>query len=154
MITFKKIQEQDQEFITKVYRSTREKELDLTNWPEDQKHRFTIMQMIAQLTDYEKNYKGATYEMVLYKKKPAGRLYLWETNNEIRIMDLSLLPEFQGKGIGRDILAGIVQSAKQKKKIASLHVIHGHPSKRMYERVGFKKVSETATHEYMEYNPV
>ena len=153
MITFKNVEDKDQQFIEMVYRSTREKELSLTNWPEDQKHRFIIMQSIAQLAEYKKNYKDAVYKIIRYKNKSAGRLYLWESNREIRIIDISLLPEFQGKGIGGKVLSDIIKSAKQQNKIVSLTVFHDNPVKKLYERLGFKKISHNNNREYMECKP-
>ena len=150
MVTFKNIEDKDYLFIEKVYYSTREKELNLTNWPEEQKRRFAIMQLIAQLAEYKNKFKGATCQIIIYKKKPAGRLYLWESNKEVRILDISLLPEFQSKGIGRFILTAIIKSARQKSKIVTLHVAHDNPAKKLYERVGFRKISDNKTHEYME----
>ena len=61
MITYKTIEDNDQPFIIKLFRSTREKELQLTDWPEDMKHKFILMQLMAQLTDYKSKYEGATY---------------------------------------------------------------------------------------------
>ena len=150
MIKFRNVDDKDQLFIEKVYRSTREKELSLTNWPEDQKQRFVIMQFMAQLTDYKINFKDATHQVILYQKKPAGRLYLWESDQEIRVIDITLLPEFQNKGIGRKILTDIIETAKQKNKKVTLHVVHGNPAKKLYERLGFKKVNNNNTHDYME----
>ena len=151
MITFKTIEDQDHPFILKVYRSTREKELLFTYLTEEQKNSFIWMQLTAQLTDYKKNYKGATYQIIVYNRKPAGRLYLWETINEIRILDISLLPEFQGKGIGTEILTNIIKSAKVKNKKVSLHVTHDNPAKNLYKRLGFKKIITSMTHDYMEF---
>jgi ribosomal protein S18 acetylase RimI-like enzyme len=153
MISFKTISPSDQSFIEKLYRSTREKELSITNWPEDQKQRFCIMQSIAQEADYKKNYKDASYQLILYKNKAAGRLYLWETDKEIHIIDISLLPEFQGKGIGRQILTDIIQSAKEKNKIVALRVVPDNPAKKLYEKLGFNTISKEATRDYMECNP-
>jgi ribosomal protein S18 acetylase RimI-like enzyme len=153
MITFKSIEPKDQSFIEKLYRSTREKELSTTNWPEDQKHRFCIMQSIAQETDYKKNYKDASYQIILYKNKPAGRLYVWESDTKIHIIDISLLPEFQHKGIGTKILTGIINTAKQKNKIVCLHVIPANPAKKLYERLGFKTIRNEASRDYMECKP-
>jgi ribosomal protein S18 acetylase RimI-like enzyme len=150
MITYKNIETKDQEFIERVYRSTREIELNLTSWPEDQKQRFIIMQLMAQLTEYNNKFKNASYQVLLFKKKPAGRLYTWESNSEIRIIDISLLPEFQGKGIGTKVLTDIIGSAKQRSKTVTLYVAHGNPVKKLYERLGFKKISDSTTHEYME----
>ncbi len=153
MITFKNIENRDQRFIEKLYRSTREKELNLTNWPEEVKHSFIIMQLTAQLADYKSKYPGATFQVILYKKKQAGRLYLWESKNDIHIIDISLLPEFQGKGIGNKILKELINSARQKSKMVSLYVIRDNPAKRLYQRLGFKKVSDNNMHEYMECHP-
>jgi hypothetical protein len=78
MITFKTIEEKDQSFIEQVYRSTREKELSSTNWPEEQKKRFVIMQSMAQELEYRNKFSNAHYQLILYKKQPAGRLYIRE----------------------------------------------------------------------------
>ena len=151
MIIFRHIEDNDSPFIEKVYRSTRENELLFTNWTEEQKKTFVLMQLNAQLADYKRNYKGATYELVFFNKQPVGCLYLWETNYEIRVLDISLLPEFRGNGIGSSILKEIIVSARLKNKFISLHVEHNNPAKKLYERLGFKGKSSSDTHEYMEY---
>jgi ribosomal protein S18 acetylase RimI-like enzyme len=153
MIAFRTIEEKDQPFVEKVYRSTREKELSSTNWPEEQKHRFVIMQSMAQELEYKNKFKDSTYQLILYKKIPAGRLYLWESDKELRVLDISLLPEFQGKGIGGKILTDIINSAHKKNKIVCLHVAPGNPAKKLYERLGFKFIRNEATREYMECKP-
>lgn len=151
MITYKHIEDKDRPFIEKVYRSTREEELLFTYWTEEQKNTFVLMQLNAQVADYKNNYKEATYELILYHKKPVGYLYLWETRNEIRILDISLLPEFRENGIGTFILKEIIASAGLKKKFISLHVAHNNPAKNLYKRLGFKVMSNCITHIYMEY---
>ena len=77
MIQLRPVEEKDNLFIETVYRSTREDELSLTNWPEQQKKAFIIMQSMAQLAEYKKNYPGAAFQIIIYKKQPAGRLYTW-----------------------------------------------------------------------------
>ena len=153
MVTFRNVEDKDQQFIEIVYRSTREKELSLTNWTEDEKHRFIIMQSIAQLAEYKKNYKDAVYKIICYKNKPAGRLYLWESNHEIRVIDISLLPKFRSKGIGGKILRDIIQVARQQNKIVSLNVVRNNPAKKLYERVGFTTISTNNDRDYMECKP-
>ena len=150
MITFKTIEDKDQSFIEKVYRGTREKELLFTYLTEAQKTNFILMQLKAQLADYKMNYEGATYQIIVYNKKSVGRLYLWETENNIRVLDISLLPEYQGRGIGTEILSNIIMSAKLKNKLVSLHVAKNNPAKNLYLRLGFKKNSEDLMNYYME----
>ena len=150
MITFKTIEDKDQLFIEKVYRSTREKELLFTYFTEAQKTNFILMQLTAQLADYKMNYKEATYQIIVYNKKSVGRLYLWETKNDIRVLDIELLPEYQGRGIGTEILSNIIKSARLKTKIVSLHVSQNNPAKNLYLRLGFKKISGDMINDYLE----
>ncbi len=49
MVLLRPVQEKDDLFIEEVYRSTREAELSLTNWSEQQKNAFSSMQSMAQL---------------------------------------------------------------------------------------------------------
>jgi GNAT superfamily N-acetyltransferase len=150
MITLKTVEAKDQLFIEKLYRSTRENELNFTNWTEEEKNIFCLSQMFAQLAEYKNKYKDATYQVIIYKKKPVGRLYLNESDKETRVLDISILPAFRGRGIGRSILTDIIKKARQKNKITTLNVAIGNPAKKLYESIGFKKISASNTHEYME----
>ena len=53
MLLSKYCTENDIQFIVAVYRSTREEELKLTNWTEEQKSAFIYMQSMAQLAEYK-----------------------------------------------------------------------------------------------------
>lgn len=153
MITFKPLQNSDEDFIERLYRSTREKELSTTNWPEDQKQRFVRMQLMAQMAEYSAKYRNGNFRIILYKKKPAGRLFLFESPDEIRVIDISLLPEFKGKGIAKKILSDLIESAGKNNKKISLHVSRDNvPAKKLYEGLGFKKLSELGMYDYMEWN--
>lgn len=112
MITLKKFGPDHQPFIEALYRSTREAELQLTNWTEDQKSAFCHMQQFAQLADY-RSQPGASHQVICYKKKPAGRLFCWEWAEEIRLADISLLPGFRGRGIGRAVLPELMATARR-----------------------------------------
>ena len=72
MLQLKLVEEKDKLLIETIYRTTREDELNLTNWPESQKQAFVSMQSTAQLAEYKKNYPGASYQIIIWKRKPAG----------------------------------------------------------------------------------
>ena len=152
MITLKKFGSPHQAFIEALYRSTREAELRLTNWTEEQKTMFCRMQQFAQLADYRSK-PGASHEVVFYQKKPVGRLFCWESATEIRLADISLLPEFRGKGIGRAVLTGLINTARRKKKPLTLHVAAHNPARRLYESLGFRTVWAENDAERMELRP-
>ena len=153
MIELRPVAENDTLFIEAVYRSTREAELNLTNWSEQQKNAFSVMQSMAQLAEYKKNYPGASFQIVLYKQKPAGRFYTWENDNEIRLMDITLLPQFRSKGIGTDLLQDLIKKSNEVKKKISLHVEAANPALKLYKRLGFIRIKNNGRHYYMERNP-
>ena len=153
MISFRQIKDSDILFIEKVYRSTREKELNITNWNEEQKNAFIVMQSMAQEAEYKKNYPNAFFEIILYNKQPAGRLYTWETPTEIRLIDISLLPVFRGKGIGTKILEDLIKTSLEKQISVTLHVEPDNPALQLYLRFGFKHIKDNGRHMFMERLP-
>jgi ribosomal protein S18 acetylase RimI-like enzyme len=85
---------------------------------------------------------------------PAGRLYVHPRANEIRIMDIALLPEFRGQGIGTFLLKQILAEGKEQQKPVTIHVENFNPAMRLYERLGFKKkASASPVYELMEWRP-
>lgn len=150
MIHLRPVEEKDTLFIEAVYRSTREGELSLTNWAEQQKQAFIIMQSMAQLAEYKKNYPGAVYQVIEYNNKSAGRLFTWETENQIRIIDIALLPSYRGKGIGSTLLKELIQQSNSSQKKLSLHVEPDNSALNLYRRLGFEHISNNGRHYYME----
>ena len=153
MIQLRPVEEKDTLFIEAVYRSTREAELNLTNWSEQQKNAFSMMQSTAQLAEYKKNYPGASFRIILYKQKPAGRFYTWENDNEIRLVDITLLPQFRSKGIGTGLLQDLIKKSNKVQKKISLHVEPVNPALHLYRRLGFIHIKNNGRHYYMERNP-
>ena len=153
MIQLRSIQENDMKFIESVYRSTREAELALTNWSEQQKQAFTVMQSMAQLAEYKKNYPGAVYQIITYNKKDAGRFYTWETENDIRIIDITVLPAYRGKKIAAYLLNKMIERSNTVQKKLSLHVLPHNPVLQFYRRLGFEIIKTNGAHFYMERKP-
>ncbi len=150
-ILLEKSKPTDQPFLEQLYYSTREDELMQINWSEQQKQQFSIMQFIAQKSDYEKRYPNAIQQIIYVKKKAAGCLYTNETDNNIHVIDIALLPQFRNKGVGKFILQQLKNKAKKQQKTMSLNVIKTNPAKHLYERLGFISIKEDGIREYMEY---
>lgn len=152
-ISLRKVNEGDFSFLRKVYRSAREEELSRSGMSEDDKNRFIEFQFNAKHAHYSQAYKDAEFDLILLDNKPAGRLYIWRTETQIRIMDIALLPESQGKGVGTSILKSIILESEKSNKKISIHVEYYNPGLRLYERLGFKKVDDTGIYFYMERIP-
>jgi len=153
MIQLRPVEEKDAAFIEAVYRTTREAELSLTNWSEYQKSAFTSMQSAAQLADYKTKFPDARFQIIIYNKKEAGRFYTCETGNEIRLLDITILPEFTGQGIGTNLLHRLIQRSNKVQKKISLHVITSNPALRLYQRLGFVLIKNDGFRYYMEREP-
>jgi len=153
VIELRTVKEKDDSFIEAVYRSTREDELKITNWPEQQKMAFIIMQSMAQLAEYKTKFPDAAYQVIIFNKQDAGRFYTLENDTEIRLIDITLLPRFRGKGIGTFLLEELIQKSKKVQKKISLHVDPVSPALHLYQRLGFIHVKNNGRHYYMERQP-
>ena len=153
MIQLRPVEEKDAAFIEAVYRTTREAELNLTNWSEHQKKAFISMQLTAQLTEYKTKFPDASFQVIIYNKKDAGRFYTSENENEIRLLDITLLPQFRGKGIGKHLLQRLMQRSNKVKKKIALHVIASNPALKLYQRSGFVYIKKDGFYYYMEREP-
>ncbi len=153
MIELRQAEEKDDSFIETVYRSTREDELKLTQWTEQQKWAFIKMQSMAQLAEYKTKFPGAAFQVIIYKKQDVGRFYTWENEYEIRLIDITLLPQFRGKGIGTSLLQGLIKKSNKVQKKISLHVEPGNPALLLYRRLGFIYIKNNGRHYYMERSP-
>ena len=58
------------------------------------------MQLDAQHTYYQEHYDGAAFDVILVDAQPAARLYVDRQDDEIRIVDIALLPEYCNRGFG------------------------------------------------------
>ncbi len=138
-ISFRAINDQDQEFLYQVYASTRLMELAVTGWTQEAVDNFLRQQFDFQHQDYMKNYRSAQFDLILGDHNPIGRLYLDRRQKEIRIIDIALLPQFRRQGIGAGIFRDLINEADEHQLHLSLHVETDNPILPFYERLSFKK---------------
>ncbi len=144
----------DEDFLYRVYASTRQEELAQVGWDEAQKAAFLRMQFDAQARYYREHYAGAQFLVILAEDQPAGRLYVIRWPAEIRIMDIALLPEHRGAGIGTKLLGDLISEAEASGKPLSIHVERFNVrALRLYERLGFEEVADKGVYLLMERSP-
>jgi ribosomal protein S18 acetylase RimI-like enzyme len=149
-IALRPVSSSDREFLLKVYASTREEELRLVGWSPDQKAAFVQMQFEAQDAYYREHYHPATFDVIEVDGEPVGRLYVARWEDEIRIIDIALLPEHRGRGIGTSVIRGLLDEAAATGKRLSVHVELNNPARGLYERLGFVPVGEHGLYVLME----
>ena len=142
---------EDEAFLSKLYATTRDLEMALTGWDAAQKEAFLRMQFQLQTTHYRKHYGDALFQIILRDNAPIGRIYVHYGPSEIRLMDIALLPEYRGSGIGGFILQNLLGEAARLCKPVTLHVEKFNPALRLYERLGFRVIEDLGINLYMEW---
>ncbi|MCC6536128.1 MAG: GNAT family N-acetyltransferase [Bryobacterales bacterium] len=127
----------DEAFLLHLYGTTRAWELAQVPWDEAQKAAFVQSQFELQRTHYRRYYAGASFDIVVAGGERAGRLYVLRQPHDIRIIDLAVLPEWRGQGLGSALLSALAGEGRQSRRPVSLHVETHNPARRLYERHGF-----------------
>lgn len=156
-IRLRDIQDSDLTVLCKIYGSTRTEELEKgTNWNDEQKNIFIEHQFLAQHEYYQKNYIGAKFYIIEKENVIIGRLYIdfFFEKKGIRIIDITLLPDWRDKNIGSSILKEILEKAAKENLKVTIHVESFNPAMNLYKKLGFTKISETnGIYHLMEWTP-
>ena len=152
-ITSRPIHAGDEEFLYGVYASTRQEELAQTNWSESLKETFLRQQFEAQSRYYREHYQETSFDVILADGRPIGRLYVARWSEQISIMDIAVLPEYRGAGIGTKLLEDLISESEASGKPLSIHVERFNPALRLYERLGFRTVADKGVYLLMERLP-
>lgn len=141
----------DTSFLARVYASSRAEELALTGWSEEQKEVFCLRQFDAQSAYYAANYPEASFQVIERDGEPIGRLYVARWEKEIRIVDITLLPEFRGTGTGTKLLRDLQNEARRAGKSLMVHVERFNRALQLYQRLGFQQVEDKGVYLLMEW---
>lgn len=143
----------DRDFLFRLYASTRAAEMALVDWSEAQQQAFLEMQFHAQTTHYQQHFPGARFDVIELDGIPVGRLYVaeLEDEDEIRIIDIALLPDYQGRGIGGAYLREIIERAAASGRGVGIHVERNNPAMKLYERLGFERIHDEGVYWFMRW---
>jgi ribosomal protein S18 acetylase RimI-like enzyme len=151
MVSLRPITPADVSFLAGVYASTRAEELAITGWSDEDKAVFCRRQFDAQSTHYAANYPGALFQVIERDGVPIGRLYVARWEREIRIVDITLLPESRGAGIGTQLLRDLQDEARAAGKSLTIHVERFNRALALYQRLGFRQVEDKGVYLLMKW---
>ena len=152
-LSLRPIRPADDAFLARVYASSRAEELAITGWTEQLKADFCRQQFDAQSAYYTANYPEASFRIIERDGWPVGRLYVDRWEKEIRIVDITLLPEFRGSGIGTKLLRELQAEARSAVKSLSIHVERFNRALGLYQRLGFEQIEDKGVYLLMEWKP-
>lgn len=154
MVELRPVSDSDNDFLLSVYASTREEELAQAEWGEGQKEMFLRWQLDLQRREYETRFPDADYRVIVLDQQPAGRIWIGADNEQIRLLDIALLPQFQNRGVGTALLRRLIEEAGQQGKVLRHMVfVLNNNAERFYERLGFRQIEDFGAYKHMEWRP-
>lgn len=142
-VTLRAAEPTEAEFLYRVYASTRQEELAVTGWTAAAIEAFLREQFRFQDLHYRTHHPTTAFDLILAGDEPIGRLYVERTEATMHILDIALLPEWRGRGIGSGLLDALLAEARGAGQVVQLFVETGNPARRLYTRLGFVQVDET-----------
>lgn len=154
MITLKPASEDDEPFLRRVFASSRADEMAIVPWSEEEKEAFLAMQFAAQRADYSARFPDSEESIVLVDGEPVGRFWVGRGEDEIRLLDIAILPEGRNAGTGSALMRGLQEEAAEA-GLPLRHAVYRYnvEALRFYERLGFVIVEDAGIHLFMEWLP-
>lgn len=149
---FRPATDADLPFLRDVYASTRYEELVPTGWPPEAIEAFLTDQFKLQHVYFQEHYPEAERLIILAGTTPIGRLYLARWDDEHRLMDIALVPDYRGRGIGGKLIREVLDEAAREGKPVRLHVEKFNRVRDYYLRLGFTVLDDRGVYDFMEWS--
>ena len=151
-LTLRAVTADDDAFLLFVYARSRAEELAQAEWQEGQREAFVKWQFDLQRHEYGARFPDAEYDVILVDDQPAGRIWIGRDAEEIHLLDIVVLPEFQNRGVGGALLNRLIDETKQTGKALRHYVfVMNTDALRFYERLGFVVIAEVGAYKQMEW---
>lgn len=140
-------------FLAALFASTREQELAVVPWTNEQKSAFLDGQFRAQRHHYRTYNSGCAFDVIEHCGAPVGRLYLEPEPPRFYVVDIALMPDWRGRGLGTAILTAVIACAREGGRSVGIMVEKFNPAMRLYRRLGFTDVADHGVYQEMEWRP-
>jgi ribosomal protein S18 acetylase RimI-like enzyme len=155
-ISLRPARDGDEPFLKRVHEAARHWEFAalLQTGREDLYHKIIAQQYDAQHRFYFAAYDTAHYGIIQWTGQPVGRLYVDYRDDEVRVLEIAILPEYRGRGIGRIVMMGLCLEAAMRRKPVRLHVHYLSRAQRFYRQLGFGEIALEGPDRLMEWRQV
>ena len=152
-LAFRATTPDDGEFLLQVFASMLGERLAAGGLPVSEWAEMITQQFNAQDVAYRSKFPKADFDVILVDGEKAGRLYLDRRKDELRILDLTLLPTFRGQGIGTKLFEGLFDEARKSSRKIAAHIEHHSRAIGLAHRLGFTPQLETESTTLMVWDP-
>jgi RimJ/RimL family protein N-acetyltransferase len=140
-LTLRQATQADSEFAYCTKRAAFRQYVDkVWGWDEDEQRRL-----------HEQHFAAQDFRVIDLAGTDVGVMAMVVTSECVKLNQLFILPEYQGKGIGCECMLRIMEEAHSLGLPVRLRVLKVNPrALAFYERLGFMRTGETDTHDLME----
>ena len=141
---FRKTQATDSEFVFAVKKAAfREYVEQIWGWDDT-----------YQKELHNRRFDSQDLRIIQFNGTDVGFLSTSSTPDRLKVDQIYILPEYQGRGIGAACMRGIIDDANQEQKPVTLQVLKINTrATAFYQRLGFTIVDENSTHFQMKRHP-
>ncbi len=133
-----------------LYADTRADEMSSVPWAQTAKQQFLDQQFNLQHQHYLKHYPDADFLVIERDGVVQGRYYLSRKPPEHLIIDICLMAQQRGHGIGRVLIEESQREAALLGRGMHLHVIkYNTRAQQLYEKLGFRIEGGSDMHHHM-----
>ena len=151
-LKLRRVTPDDDSFLLSVYASTRAQELAQVQWEVGQQEAFVKWQFEMQRREYDARFPDADYNVIEIDDQPVGRIWIGRSDEEIRLLDIALLPEFQNRGTGTLLVNQLIHEAHSNgKRLRHMVFVLNDNAGRFYERLGFVVIEDLGGYKHMEW---
>jgi ribosomal protein S18 acetylase RimI-like enzyme len=151
-MTLRPVTDADEEFLLSIYAGTRADELAQAKWESGQQEAFVKWQFDLQRREYDARFPDAEYYVIMIDDSSAGRIWIGRDDQQVRLLDIAILPEFQNRGAGTMLLRWLIDESKRVgKALRHMVFVLNNDAHRFYERLGFVVIEEFGAYKHMEW---
>jgi len=111
------------------------------------------MQFQAQLAQQLATQNKSSLALVCMDQTPIGKCFIEYGQEDIHIIDIALLPDYQRRGIGGHLITRLCEEAAASRRFVSLRVQKTSRALRLYLRLGFEIAKDEGVVYLMQFRP-
>lgn len=103
---------------------------------------------------FNESFSTSDHSVVIVDGVAAGFICVIPQHDYLYLAKIALLPDYQGKGLGTELVRTVLDQARRLGLPVRLQVLKANRARALYERLGFTEWGETNTHYLMVWRAV
>jgi ribosomal protein S18 acetylase RimI-like enzyme len=152
VLTLRPARADDEEFLFRLFSTVYGEKLQPVLLDAEEKNRLLGL-MYQGFTQHYNSLAGASDDrLVLLDNQSIGRMILIQMREEIRLAELAILPQYRSRGIGSALVSQVQTESRMSKRPVRLQVARFDRVLRLYERLGFHRISAAGPYLHLEWS--